>query len=235
MFKAVLFDLDGTLLDIDMDYFIPQYFRKMVIMAREAGYSVADQLVEQVWQSTGAMIANRDSQLLNEEVFTENFYRNWPISREDFEPFFERFYDQGFPELQKHSRPFPGIPEMMQQVFERGLKVVVATNAVFPMTALQQRLDWAGVGHFDYELITSYEVMHFCKPHPEYYQEIAGNLGVKPEECLMVGNDIGEDLPAGTIGMKTFLVEDMLINKGQDLTPDWRGHLPDLYRFMGQL
>ena len=124
---------------------------------------------------------------------------------------------------------------MMQQVFERGLKVVVATNAVFPMIALQQRLDLAGVGHFDYELITSYEVMHFCKPHPEYYQEIAATIGVKPEECLMVGNDIGEDLPAGTIGMKTFLVENMLIDKGQDLTPDWRGCLPDLYEFIGRL
>lgn len=235
MFKAVLFDLDGTLLDINMDCFIPQYFRKMVIMAREAGYSVADRLVEQVWQATGVMIANRNSQLLNEEVFTEHFYRNWPIPREDFEPFFERFYAKGFPELKKHSRPFPGIPEMMQQVFDQGLKVVVATNAVFPLTALQQRLDWAGVGHFNYELITSYEVMHFCKPHPEYYQEIAGSIGVKPEDCLMVGNDIGEDLPAGTIGMKTFLVEDMLIDKGQDLTPDWRGRLPDLYDFIGRL
>ncbi|MGB4018403.1 MAG: HAD family hydrolase [Syntrophomonadaceae bacterium] len=235
MFKAVLFDLDGTLLDIDMEYFIPQYFRKMVIMARDAGYSIADQLVEKVWQATDVMIANRDARLLNEEVFAEHFYRNWPIPREEFEPFFERFYAEGFPQLQIHSRPFAGIPEMMQQVFDRGLKVVVATNAVFPMIALQQRLDWAGVGHFDYELITSYEVMHFCKPHPEYYQEIAATIGVKPEECLMVGNDIGEDLPAGTIGMKTFLVENMLIDKGQDLTPDWRGYLPDLYEFIGRL
>jgi FMN phosphatase YigB (HAD superfamily) len=184
MFKAVLFDLDGTLLDIDMEYFIPQYFRKMVIMARDAGYSIADQLVEKVWQATDVMIANRDARLLNEEVFAEHFYRNWPIPREEFEPFFERFYAEGFPQLQIHSRPFAGIPEMMQQVFDRGLKVVVATNAVFPMIALQQRLDWAGVGHFDYELITSYEVMHFCKPHPEYYQEIAATIGVKPEECM---------------------------------------------------
>lgn len=232
MFKAILFDLDGTLLDINMDNFIQHYFRKMVAMAREAGYSEADRLVEQVWCATEVMISNRDPQLFNEEVFAQHFYRDWPIPREEFEPFFESFYEKGFPELKKHTRPFPGIPEMMQQIFDRGLKVVVATNAVFPMTALQQRLDWAGVGHFNYELITSYEVMHFCKPHPEYYQEIADHLGVRPEECLMVGNDIGEDLPAGTLGMKTFLVENLLIDKGQQFTPDWRGYLPDLYNFI---
>ena len=235
MFKAILFDLDGTLLDINMDVFIRQYFSKMVAMAEEAGYSVAERLVEKVWRATEVMISNRDPQLRNEEVFREHFYRDWPIPREEFDPFFEHFYEKGFPELKKHTRPFPGIPEMMQQIFDRGFKVVVATNAVFPLTALQQRLDSAGVGDFNYELITSYEVMHFCKPHLEYYQEIVDKLGVRPEECLMVGNDIGEDLPAGLLGMKTFLVEDLLIDKGQNLTPDWRGYLPDLYNYINNL
>jgi len=231
MFKAVLFDLDGTLLDINMDEFLQHYFRQMMRMAREAGYTDTEQLVELVWRSTWAMIADRNPQLLNEEVFMEHFYRHWPVPREEFDLFFERFYAEGFPRLKQYTRPFPGIPEMMEQLFARGMKVVIATNAVFPLTALQQRLDWAGVGDFDYELITSFEVMHFCKPHPEYYQEIAQILGVNPQDCLMVGNDVGEDLVAGCIGMKTFLVEDMLIDKGQPLTPNWRGRLKDLYSF----
>lgn len=231
MFKAVLFDLDGTLLNINMDEFLQHYFRKMAYMAREAGYNEANLLIECVWRSTYAVIANRDPHLLNEEVFRDHFYRQWPVPREEFEPFFERFYEVGFPQLKEQTRPFPGIPEMMERVFAKGCKVVVATNAVFPLVALQQRLNWAGLESFKFDLITSYEVMHFCKPHPEYYQEIADKLGVKPEECLMVGNDIGEDLPAGTIGMKTFLVEEMLIDKGQQLKPNWRGRLNDLYDF----
>lgn len=235
MFKAILFDLDGTLLDIDMDIFLQHYFRKMVGMAREAGYANADRLVEFVWRSTDVMIKDRNPQVRNEEAFAEHFYRNWPVPRQEFEPFFERFYEEGFPVLREYTRPFPGIPEMMNRVFNRGFQVVVATNAVFPLKALQHRLDWAGVGHFDYDLITSYELMHFCKPHPEYYQEIADALGVKPEECLMVGNDVGEDLSAGLIGMKTFLVEDLLIDKGHQLKSDWRGFLPDLYDFIDRL
>lgn len=235
MFKAILFDLDGTLLDIDMDKFLQHYFHKMVSMAREEGYPDTDRLVEQVYRATDAMIRDRNPDLRNEEVFMQHFFGQWRVPRHEFEPFFDRFYDYGFPQLKEHTQVFPGIPAMMQKVFERGVKVVVATNAVFPMKALQQRIDWAGVGHFDFDLITSYELMHFCKPHPEYYWEIADRIGVRPEDCLMIGNDVGEDLPAGTIGMKTFLVENLLIDKGPPLRPDWRGQLDDLYHFFDQM
>lgn len=235
MFKAILFDLDGTLLDIDMDYFLKHYFQKMMEMAVKSGYSNVDKLVEQVFKSTGAMIANRDGLLRNEDVFKQDFFSNWEYPRKDFEVFFDRFYEEGFPQLKNKCQPFSGIPEMMERVFSRGIKVVIATNAVFPFIALQHRLDWAGVGDFDYELVTSYEIMHFCKPHLEYYQEIAGMIGEKPQDCLMVGNDVGEDLPAGKTGMKTFLVEDMLIDDGSNLKADWQGKLQDLFAFIEEL
>ena len=120
----------------------------------------------------------------------------------------------------------------MEKLLARNTRIVIATNAVFPLTALEQRLAWAGLRDFDFELITSYEVMHFCKPHPEYYKEILSLIGLPPEECLMVGNDIGEDLPAGTIGIKTFLVENLLIDKGANFKPDWRGDLNEFFRFV---
>ncbi len=232
MFKAVLFDLDGTLLNIDMNIFLHKYFDRMQKMAFDAGYADSERLVEQVFKSTGRMISDRNPRYSNEEIFMQDFFANWRYSEKEFRGFFDSFYEREFPLLQPFCKPFPGVVEMMEKLFERDLKVVIATNAVFPLTALQQRLSWAGVGHFDFDLITSYEVMHFCKPHKEYYQEIAGLIGVEPEECLMVGNDIGEDLPAGIIGMKTFLVEDMLIDCGSELKPDWQGELTDLFSFL---
>jgi len=234
MVKAILFDLDGTLLDIDMEYFLKHYFRKMMIMADECGYSNSKRLAEHIFESTGIMIADRNPNTYNREVFMADFLKRWQYPREEMEAFFEKFYKMSFPQLKRYCRPFPGVPEMMETVFERDIKVIIATNAVFPVTALEQRLEWAGVGNFDYELITSYENMHFCKPHIEYYEEIIDNITVKPEECLMVGNDTGEDLPAGKIGIKTFLVEDRLIDRGGDFKPDWRGTLNDFFSFVEQ-
>lgn len=232
MLKAVLFDLDGTLLNIDMEYFLKKYFASMMAMAGECGYQDVRKLAGQVYESTDVMIADLDPESTNEEVFMRDFYTKWAYSPEEFQPFFEKFYAECFPLLHKYCSSFPGVKAMMEKLFGRGLKVVVATNAVFPLSALQNRLDWAEVGHFDYELITSYEVMHFCKPHVQYYEEICDKIGVRPQECLMVGNDVGEDLIAGKAGMKTFLVEDMLIDRGENLQPDYRGKLTDLFKFM---
>lgn len=233
MFKAVLFDLDGTLLDIDMHYFLPHYFRQMKVMA-EQEECVPDnrRLVEQVFKSTGVMIADKNPEITNEQAFMRDFFADTGWEEAPVRDFFNRFYATGFPALKHHTKPFAGIPQMMAEIMAKNIKVVIATNAVFPLIALEQRLAWAGLHNFDFELITSYEIMHFCKPHPEYFQEIARLINVKPEDCLMTGNDIGEDLTAGLIGMKTFLVENLLIDNGASLKPDWRGDLQDFYRFV---
>jgi len=236
MFEAVLFDLDGTLLDIDMDSFLPRYFEEMGRMAAQTGCCDPRQLVEQILRSTEVMIRDIDPASSNEATFMEHFFRSLEADEEQMRSFFEEFYRTGFPRLQKFSQPFAGVPEMVAKVISRGHKVVIATNAVFPSQAIQSRLEWAGIGEFSYALKTSYENMHFCKPHPQYYLEIAETIGVEPSRCLMVGNDSGEDLVAGTVGMKTYLVEDRMIDKGgTTYCPDWRGSLADLIVFMDEI
>ena len=192
--------------------------------AQQCGYQDVKRLTEQVFRSTDVMIADRSANFLNEECFMQDFIAAWGYPEQEMRNFFDDFYSRAFPRLKSYCSPFPGVPDMMSRVLARGYKVVIATNAVFPLTAIQQRLDWAGIGHLPFDLITSYEFMHFCKPHLEYYQEISDIIGVKPADCLMVGNDVGEDLPAGQIGMKTFLVEDLLIDKEESASQaDWRG------------
>ncbi len=236
MIKAVLFDLDGTLLDIDMDVFLKYYFLAMMQTAQGLGYKYPQRLMEQVYRSTDVMIANRRSDTSNEEAFMADFLSACSYPEQKARQFFDDFYETVFPGLKPHCRPFPVIPQIMDKIFKRGYKVVIATNPVFPLSAIQQRLNWAGVGHFPYDLITSYENMHFTKPHTEYFLEISDRIGVAPANCLMVGNDVDEDLPAGKTGMRTYLVEDLLIDKGQTgLIPDWRGSLTDFAQFIESL
>ncbi len=236
MFDAILFDLDGTLLDIDMDFFLPKYFGEMGRMAVSQGYGDPKRLLDQLLISTDVMISDLNPETSNEDTFMQDFISNLDANELEMRAFFNEFYLSVFPRLQEYCSPFDGVPEMMAGVFERGIKVVIATNSVFPLTAIQSRLDWAGVGKFPYELITCYENMHYCKPHPQYYQEILQCIEVDPVKCLMVGNDTREDLAAGMLGIKTFLVQDRLIDKGNSpYRSDWQGSLQDLYQFIKQM
>jgi len=236
MINAILFDLDGTLLDIDMDIFLKHYFEAMMRSAQKLGYEYPKSLVEQVYRSTDVMIANRSIGISNEESFMTDFLAACSYPEQAARQFFEDFYREVFPELQSYCRPFPGVPELIDKIVKRGYKLVIATNPVFPATAVEQRMNWAGIGHYPFDLITSYENMHFTKPHPEYFLEISELIGVAPTDCLMVGNDVDEDLPASMVGMRTYLVENLLIDKGRSgLTPDWRGSLRDLFKFIENL
>lgn len=235
MFKAILFDLDGTLLNIDMNIFIPNYLSAMKKKVCDYGFPDPDGFINLVWECTGKMIMDK-SPLTNREVFMKNFFASGKYEPEKTLHFFAKFYEEDFQDLHIYSKPFPGIKETIAAAFQKDIPVVIATNAVFPAEAINMRLQWAGISDFSYALITSYENMHYCKPHLEYYAEIADQIGVSADDCLMVGNDEGEDLPASELGMKTYLLEELLIKNHQvNYRPDWRGKLSDLSQFIKNL
>ena len=106
----------------------------------------------------------------------------------------------------------------------------MATN---PALATHSRVRWAGLHTNDFEWITTFENSSFCKPNPDYYREILGKTELKPEECIMVGNDVGEDMIAGELGMQVFLLTDCLINKhAVDISRYPHGNFSDLVTFL---
>ena len=209
--KAVLFDLDGTLLKMDQDEFVKVYFKLLAGRMAPKGYQ-PEKLIECIWAGTKAMIKN-DGSCRNEEVFWNCFEETFGEKAMKDKAYIDAFYAGDF-EKAKVACGFNGkSAELIHKLQEKGVPVILATNPLFPAVATGKRIRWAGLEPEDFLLYTTYENSHYCKPNPKYYQEILQKVGFRPEECLMVGNDVQEDMVAGQLGMKVFLLTDCLINK----------------------
>ena len=209
--KAVLFDLDGTLLPMDQDVFIQAYFGGLAKKLAPFGYE-PESLFSAIWKGTSAMIQN-DGTRINEEVFWESFCHTLHLPSRKDETVFEEFYNNEFQKVKEVCGYEVQSAAIVRRLKDAGLTVVLATNPIFPAIATESRMRWAGLSPDDFALYTTYENIGYCKPNLKYYEEITSRLGVSPEECLMIGNDVGEDMIAAHLGMKVFLLTDCLINK----------------------
>ena len=71
------------------------------------------------------------------------------------------------------------------------------------------------------------------KPNIMYYTELLDAIGYVAAECVMVGNDVSEDMCATEVGIKTFLLTDCMINsKNADISSFEKGGYPELERFL---
>lgn len=227
MIRACLFDLDGTLLPMDLDKFTHEYLKALADYLKD--HIEPKQFVSLLWQATEEMIKNQDETLTNEQVFEQAFLRLTGLTKEVIWPRIEQFYLQEFPKLKIHTEPNPLVRKVVEAALEKGYLVAVATNPIFPRMAILERLRWAGIEDLPFSLVTVYEENHFCKPQAMYYLEVARRIGVRPEECVMIGNDMQEDLVAKTVGMKTFYVKQCRIDRGNPTYPfDQEGTLEEL-------
>ena len=178
------------------------------------------------------MVAN-SGRKTNEAVFWETFVAMFGQDALKDVPLYDEFYKTEFQEC-RHSCGFqPAAAETVRALRSTGYRTVLATNPLFPPTATQSRIRWAGLIPEDFEFITTYDNSSFCKPNPDYYREILGKLNLNAGECLMVGNDVGEDMIARTLGMQVFLLTDCLINKeNRDISQYPYGSFPELMDYI---
>lgn len=229
--KAVLFDLDGTLLPMDQEVFIKAYFGGISADLAPRGYNPKE-LVAAIWQGTMAMIKNNGS-ITNEKAFWNTFVSIYGEACLNDIPYFDKFYEEKFYNLKSVCGFNPKASEIVRALKAKGIRVVLATNPIFPSIATEKRIRFAGLEPEDFELITSYENIGCSKPNPKYYEEILNRINLKPEETLMVGNDVGDDMVAATLGMKVFLLTDCLINKdNNDISVYPNGSFDELESFI---
>lgn len=228
---TVLFDLDGTLLPMDQDVFVKDYFGRIAAKVAPHGYD-PKLLIDTIWKGTYVMVKNNGTKT-NEEAF-------WVYAVSVFgerilqdKCYFDDFYENEFDKIKDVCGYTSEAAAIVQDLKKRGYRIALATNPIFPARATQWRIQWTGMKPEDFELYTTYENCHYCKPNLEYYKEVIHKLGVQPEECLMVGNDVDEDLVAEKLGMKVFLLTDCMINKSEtDISEYPHGGFEELREFL---
>ena len=231
---TVLFDLDGTLLPMDQDVFVKDYFGRIDAKLAPQGYD-PKKLVETIWRGTGAMVKN-DGTKTNEEAFWELAVSVYGDQIVKDKHFFDEFYEEEFDKIKTVCGYHPAAAEIVHSLKKKGYRVVLATNPIFPARATQWRIQWAGLKPEDFELYTTYENSRYCKPNPDYYRDILKQLNISAEECLMVGNDVQEDMIARELGMQVFLLTDCMINKtGTDISQYPNGGFDALAQFLEAL
>lgn len=234
MISTILFDLDGTLLPMDLDVFFQSYLDALAKKMAPHGYE-PEALIHAVRKGVAAMMTN-DGNQTNETVFWDVFTSSLGDKVLVDKPFFEDFYHTEFQLVREVCGFDPRAAEAIRQVKESGYRVALATSPLYPAVATLSRIRWAGLSPEDFELITTYENFRHSKPQVEYYQDVMSMLGVKPEECLMVGNDVTEDMIAAKLGIQVFLLTDCMINKGnQDIRKYPKGSFPELLSYIRRL
>lgn len=223
--RAILFDLDGTLLDSSMDKFLPIYLK--ALSARVAHLLEPKAFIAHLLEATEEMTAN-DGRATNAEVFARAFYPFGGYSRAELEPIFDAFYAEDFPKLQAVTRRKPEARHVVELAIALGYDVAVVTNPLFPETAIRQRMQWAGVQDLPFKWVTTYENSRYAKPNLCYFDDACARVGHPPDKCLIVGDE-HMDMVARHIGCETFLVEGPATAlRPETPEPTYRGTLADL-------
>ncbi len=240
MLKAILFDLANTLIIFDESKLYQEYFRRIEKLFADIipAYNFEELLIT----ATRALSQN-NGEVTNAEYFMDAFAEKYADRRDELWKRFLYFYETEYDKLKMNVTHPDALHETFDKIVQTGLKLVLATNPIFPLNVQMKRLAWAGLDHLHFDLVTHIENMSFCKPRIEYYMEICRKIDEPPETCLMVGNDSVNDMVAAKAGLKTYLTDDsrgfgkVTLSVSEDLRrhqikdipePDFKGPLSDV-------
>jgi FMN phosphatase YigB (HAD superfamily) len=209
MIKTILFDLDDTLFSNPDRIFAPEYLRRVDNLFQET-LDIRG-LAKALTAIVRSLANSRDMQQTNTQAILNRLSTATGQSVDTLWQTFAGFYANGYGELRRYTQQIDIAPDLIKWTHDHGYAVVIATNPIFPEEPVQQRMAWAGLPNAanTYALITHGDNMHFFKPDPAYYAEVLARVGAEPDEALMVGDDLENDiLPAAALGIHTYHVQD---------------------------
>jgi FMN phosphatase YigB (HAD superfamily) len=230
--EALLLDLDGTLLDIEVSFFLDTMVESMIDHFQE--FVSSDVFRDGLIGGIDEIMADpRPEGETNEEGFYRVFQRITGLKPKMAGEKFSSYYHQVFPRFENFGSQVQGASDLIDMAACKGYRLALATNPIFPRASVVERMRWGNLSPDQFDVITDMETTRSCKPQKEYFEDLSAALSVPPEKCLMVGNDVEQDLAASQVGMKTYLVDRKIIQRGSGrVFPDWRGDLGELGRLL---
>lgn len=125
----------------------------------------------------------------------------------------------------------PDAPALVQYLRDQHYAVAIVTNPIYSAEAIRQRLAWAGLSGSlsDYALVTHAGILRFSKPNPAFYVEVVARIGIEPDEAVMAGNSLKDDiLPARQVGLHTYHILPE-VSANSDTPADAAGTLDDFF------
>lgn len=211
MIKNILFDLDGTLLNMDQDKFLELYMLSLYNYSKEE-YKDINELINLIKKGVYLMV-NNNGKLTNEEVFYNHFKSFHKDNTDALLKKYEEYYNSDFIITKESTSLKKVVPLLIKELKEKGYNLILATNPIFPRIATLNRIKWAGLDPNDFMYISTYENSHYSKPNIKYYEEILNKLNLNKEECLMIGNDTSEDYVITNLDIPCIILKENLINK----------------------
>lgn len=188
MIKAVLFDLDGTLLDRDASV------RRFIDLQYDRFEHFLDSITKKEYIERFLQLDNRGY------VWKDKVYQQMIKEFEIIGISWEELLQDYISKFKYSCIPFPHLIEMLEELKTRNIAIGMITNGrgQFQMDNIQA----LGIEkYFDSILVSEWEGMK--KPNPNIFLKALQDLEVNPEESLFIGDHPENDVIAATaVGMK---------------------------------
>lgn len=194
MIKAVIFDLDGTLLDRDssLKLFIKTQYKKYI---RELKHIPEKHYTERFIE------LDNKGYVWKDKVY-QQLLQEFSISSLTWEQLLEDYINS----FQFSCIPFQNMEYVLKELKNRGIRLGIITNGFTKFQSLN--LKSLGIHNYiDTILISEQEGIK--KPHSEIFLRVLEKLGVTPEESLYVGDHPENDvIGAQNVGMNAVWKKD---------------------------
>ena len=209
--NTVLFDLDGTLLPMDVEEFTKNYFGYIVQTMNENGRD-GKFILKAIGKGVEEIVKNNGT-LTNEEVFWNTFVKFYGENKLCDKTFIDSFYTNEFKNTIASCDDNPYVESIIKCCHDLNLITVLSTNPIFPKEGTLTRMSFIGLKEADFDYITTYENSNYCKPNPLYFKMLLDKFNLKSDEVILFGNNTYEDGECALLcGIKCYMVGDYIIN-----------------------